>query len=72
MSSRNEPSALQIVLDELRDFRTEMRSEMGATNRRISDLEQWRANSTGKITMLSACISVGVGIVGWIAKHLWP
>jgi hypothetical protein len=40
------------------------------TNGRVSILEIWKANLTGKVTVISIGVSGGIGLLGWIITLL--
>lgn len=71
MTPRNDPSALQIVLDELREFRQEMRGEVSETKQLALDAH--RRLDAQRNRMLG--IGVGAGVSGtglgvWLQKFL--
>jgi hypothetical protein len=77
--TRNEPSALQIVLDELRQLRSDVRidvgairSDLGAIHKRAEDahdeIEKYKNRAIG----FGAALGVGGGGVGAMLAKYWP
>lgn len=60
------------ALKELLTFQIEqMRAEIAEHQKEIDLLKLWKANSVGKLTIISAAVGVGVTLlVGWVSRHL--
>lgn len=79
MKRVNEPSALQIVLDELRQVRSDLRidvaairSDIGAIHRRTEEahdeIEKYKNRAIG----FGTALGVGGGGVGALLAKYWP
>lgn len=79
MVPRNEPSALQIVLDELRQVRTDLRidvaairSDIGLIHKRAEEAHDEIAKYKNRAIGFGAALGVGGGSVGAYLAKYWP
>jgi len=77
--ARNEPSALQIVLDELRQVRSDVRidvaairTDLGSINKRVEEAHDEISKYKNRAIGFGAALGVGGGGVGAMLAKYWP